>query len=540
MKIVVAEKISPAGINSLREKPGWTIVGPEEYGKDPGACLEDADALIVRSVVQANQHLLEKASKLRVIGRAGIGVDNVDVEYATKRGIVVMNTPGGNAIAVAELTIGLMVSLARNIPRADVTTRAGQWEKKSLQGTELNGKTLGVVGLGRIGAEVARRAQAMNLTVLAYDPYVSPEYAKKVNARLASLDEIWANADYVTFHVGLTEQTQGLVNAATLKKMKKGVRIINCARGELIDDAALAEALASGHVAGAALDVFAAEPPKGNPLLAAPNVIATPHIAGSTDEAQNAVGVQIAMQVRTYLTTGVAQNAVNLPSISELEYQQISPYLDVAERSAIVLALLLDGNLEEIHLAYSGPIAKWKTSLVRAAAIKGVLQQAAVETVNLINAPSLAGEIGVRVTDEVEEESEGPSEITIVLRSSRNEVSAKGIVVHRVSPRIIELNHVELEAPLDGHLLVITNRDLPGVVGKIGSLLGDNNVNIARFALGRELHAAKATRAGSAVAAGEANRAYAIINVDTRVPEPVLLTLRNMEEVIAAFPVSFA
>jgi len=535
MKIVVAEKISPSGIKSLREELGWTIVGPEEYAKDPAGCLQDAAALIVRSAVQANQQLIEKAPKLRVIGRAGIGVDNVDVDHATKRGIVVMNTPGGNAIAVAELTVGLMVALARNIPKADVTTRAGQWEKKSLQGTEVNGKTLGIVGLGRIGAEVARRALAMNMTVLAYDPYVSPDYAKRANVQLVSLDEIWANADYVTLHVGLTEQTQGLVNAATLKKMKKGVRIINCARGELIDDAALAEALASGHVAGAALDVFAKEPPKGNPLLTAPNVIATPHIAGSTDEAQNAVGVQIAAQVKTYLKTGVAQNAVNLPSVSDVEYQQISPYLEVAERSATLLALLLDGNLEEIHLTFSGPIARWKTSLVRSAAIKGVLQQAAVETVNLINAPALAEEIGVRVTDEVEE-SEGFSEITIVLRSNRNEVSAKGIVIHRTSPRIIELNGVELEAPLEGQILLIMNRDLPGVIGKIGSLLGDHNINIARFALGREVQAAKPAGAGAST---DANKAYAIINVDTRVQEPVLQALRNMEEVIAAIPVSF-
>ncbi len=324
------------------------------------------------------------------------------------------------------------------------------------------------------------------------------------------------------------------MNAATLQKMKEGVRIINCARGELVDDTALAEALASGHVAGAALDVFASEPPKGNPLLAAPNVIATPHIAGSTDEAQNAVGVQIAAQVKTYLKTGVAQNAVNLPSISEVEYQQISSYLEVAERTATVLALLLDGNLEEIHLTFTGPIARWKTRLVQAAAIKGVLQNAAVETVNLINAPSLAEELGVRVTSDLED-GEGPSEITIILRSNRNQASAKGMVIHGTSPRIIELNHVELEAPLEGHLLLIMNRDLPGVIGKIGSLLGDNNVNIARFALGREVHAAKAPAAAS-----EVNRAYAVIQIDTRVPEPVLEALRKMEEVIAAFPVSFA
>lgn len=539
MKIVIAEKISPAGIRSLSEEPAWMIVGPEEYVKDPAASLHDAQALIVRSAVQANQQLLEKAPKLRVIGRAGIGVDNVDVDYATKRGIVVMNTPGGNAIAVAELTIGLMVALARNIPRADLTTRAGQWEKKSLQGTELNGKTLGVVGLGRIGAEVARRSHAMNMAVLAYDPYVSPEHAKKLNVELVTLEEIWASADYLTLHVGLNAQTQGLVNASTLKKMRQGVRIINCARGELIEDEALAQALKSGHVAGAALDVFAAEPPGGNPLLNAPNVIATPHIAGSTNEAQNAVGVQIALQVKTYLKTGVAQNAVNLPSISEVEYQQISPYLDLAERTAILLAFLLDGNLEEIHVTFNGQIAQWKTSLVRFAAIKGVLQDAAVETVNLINAPSLAEERGLHVTEECDH-SQAPSEVGIILRSNRNEVSARATVVHGTSLRIVELNHVEIEAPLDGHVLVITNRDMPGVIGKIGSLLGHNNVNIARFALGREAQAAKAARAGAMPSGDQGNRAYAIINVDTRVPDRVLQALREMEEVVAAFPVSFA
>jgi D-3-phosphoglycerate dehydrogenase len=319
--------------------------------------------------------------------------------------------------------------------------------------------------------------------------------------------------------------------------MKKGVRIINCARGELIDDTALANALASGRVAGAAVDVFTVEPPKGNPLLSAPNIIATPHIAGSTDEAQNAVGVQIAMQLKTYLKTGVAQNAVNLPSISEVEYQQISPYLDVAERSAAVLALLLDGNLEQIHIHFAGPIAQWKTSLARAAAIKGVLQQAAAENVNLINAPSLAEELGIRVAEE-REPREGASEITVVLRSKSNEVSAKGTVVHGTSPRIVELNRVELEAPLEGHLIVITNRDLPGVIGKVGSILGESHVNIARFALGREAQISRA--AAVAVPGSREQRAFAVVQTDTRVPESVLQTLRAMEEVIAAFPVSFA
>jgi len=297
MKIVIAEKMSPAAIDLLRQEP-WELVLPEQAAGKLQEQLADADALIVRSAVQVDAALLAHATKLRVIGRAGVGVDNIDLEAATKKGIAVMNTPGANAVAVAEHTLGLMLSLARHLSRATETTRAGKWEKKSLEGTELRGKTLGVVGLGRIGMEVARRARAFQMEVVAHDPFIPVTVARDAGIRLASLEEVFAAADYLSLHVGLTPQTQGMINATSLAKMKKGVRIVNCARGELVDEAALAQALQSGHAGGAALDVFTEEPPKNSPLLSLPNVLCTPHIAGSTREAQEAVGIQIVMQVR--------------------------------------------------------------------------------------------------------------------------------------------------------------------------------------------------------------------------------------------------
>src|SRR5260370_1016007 len=314
MKIVLAEKTSSAAVTLFKEESGWTVITADQINGDLPKQISDADALLVRSAVDVNAGLLEHAQKLKVIGRAGVGVDNIDLDAATRMGIAVMNTPGANAVAVAEHTFALMLGLARHITRADVTTRAGKWEKKSLQGSELRGKTLGIVGLGRVGLEVAKRARAFSMEMIAHDPFVSASVARELGIRLASLDEVYAAADYLSLHVGLTPQTNGMINADSLKKMKKGVRLVNCARGELIDDAALAAALQSGHVAGAALDAFTEEPPKVSPLLALENVLATPHIAGSTHEAQDAVGMQIARQVKDYLKDGAIKNDVHVPS----------------------------------------------------------------------------------------------------------------------------------------------------------------------------------------------------------------------------------
>src|SRR3954465_6747466 len=399
MKIIVAEKIAPAALALLREEARWTVVGPESVNGNLPEQLEGADALIVRSAVFVDAAMLARAVKLRVIGRAGVGVDNIDVEAATKRGIAVMNTPGANAVAVAEHTFALMLALARHLPQADATTRAGKWEKKALQGTELRGKTLGIVGLGRIGVEVARLGKAFGIKVLAYDPFVSQQLARDLEIELIALDPLYAASDYISLHVGLTPHTTGMINATSIAKMKKGVRLVNCARGELIDDAALVAALNSGHVAGAALDVFSQEPPKESPLLAAPNVIATPHIAGSTNEAQELVGVQIALQVKEYLKRSVIQNAVNVPSLSDEEYKEMHPYIDLAEKLGLFVGQLSEGNVESITVTYHGKVAEWKTALLRNAALKGALKQS-IDSVNLVNAVSVASERGIQVQEQ--------------------------------------------------------------------------------------------------------------------------------------------
>src|SRR5271169_6108390 len=398
MKIVIAEKISASAVDLLRE-PRWVVITPDQIEGGLAAQLETADALIVRSAVQVNAELLAKARKLRVIGRAGVGVDNIELEPATRQGIAVMNTPGANAIAVAEHTLALMLAMARHIGRANELMHAGKWEKKSLQGTELRAKTLGIVGLGRIGMEVAKRAQSFGMKIVAHDPYVSAGLAQQLQITMVPLDELFAQADYITLHVGLTPQTQGMINADSLAKMKKGTRLVNCARGELLDDAAAVAALQSGQLGGAALDVFRDEPLKDSEYHEAPNVILTPHIAGSTNEAQDAVGVQIAMQVREYLLKGVIQNAVNVPSVTFEEYEEMLPYIGLAERLGTFLAQSGENGVEEITIAYGGDLSEWKTDLIRNAAVAGVLNQMAHEKANLVNARSIAEERGIRVNE---------------------------------------------------------------------------------------------------------------------------------------------
>jgi D-3-phosphoglycerate dehydrogenase len=485
MKIVLAEKVSPATLAVFQQEPGWNIVTPDQIKNGLAAELADADALVVRSAVQADAKLLESAPKLRVIGRAGVGVDNIDTDAATHRGIVVMNTPGANAVAVAELTLGLMISLARSIPRANATMHAGKWDKKSLQGQELRGKTLGIVGLGRIGLEVARRAASFGMTILGYDPFVAPVIARENNVTLVNIEDIFKSSDYLTLHVGLTTQTEGLINATSLKIMKKGIRIINCARGELIVEQDLAAAIASGHIGGAALDVFHQEPLKESPFHALDNVILSPHIAGATDEAQEAIGIQLAMQVRDYLKLGVVQNAVNLPSLSHEEYIELAPYIEMAERLGHFLSHSNSGNLENIQITYTGRIASGKTDLIRNAAIAGIF--ADTESVNRINAAAIAQERGVRIQEDKKEFTTGGagSVLKIVLHSSGGDTSASATVLHGTSPRLLTYDGIDIEAPLHGTLVSIRNHDVPGVVGRIGTILGEHSVNIANFALGR-------------------------------------------------------
>jgi len=526
MKIVLAEKVSPATLAVFAAEPGWEVLTHDQLPDGLPAALADADALVVRSAVQVDDALMEHAPKLRVVGRAGVGVDNIDADAATRRGIVVMNTPGANAVAVAELTIGLMLALARKLPAANSTTHAGKWEKKNLQGAELRGKTLGILGLGRIGLEVARRAKGFGLEIVGSDPFVSAAVARENGIKLVSLDELIATSDYITLHVGLTPQTAGVINPKSLAAMKKGVRIVNCARGELIDDAALVGALKSGHVAGAALDVFAVEPLKDSPYFELDNVILTPHIAGSTGEAQEAVGIQIAMQVREYLKLGVVQNAVNLPSLTHEEYVVLAPYIDLAARMGSFLAQAGKQGIEAIHLTYGGGLAEAKTDLVRNAAIEGLLQGS--ESVNRINAAAVAQERGIRVHEEKAESHRGGSAsvLQIELHTAAGTSHATATVIHGEQPRLLEFDGIDIETPLEGNLLVCRNFDVPGVIGKIGTILGQQGVNIANFALGRERSGPKPVKALS------------VVQVDAPVSAAVLEAIGTIGAMLEAKPVS--
>jgi D-3-phosphoglycerate dehydrogenase / 2-oxoglutarate reductase len=521
MKVVVAEKISSRALELLHE-PRWTVVTPEQLDGTLAAQIDSADALIVRSAVQVNAELLEGARKLRVIGRAGVGVDNIDLDFATRKGIAVMNTPGANAVAVAEHTLAMMLAMARHLCRADRLMHASKWEKKSLQGVELRGKTLGVVGLGRIGMEVARRARVFGMEIVAHDPFVSTVVAKEQGIRMANLEEVFAAADYLTLHVGVTPQTTGMMNAESLARMKPGARLVNCARGELVDETALVEALRQGRLAGAALDVFLEEPLNESPLQDLENVILTPHIAGSTDEAQEAVGYQIALQVKEYLKHGVIQNAVNVPSVSHDEYLELQPYILLAERLGSFLAQVGEGTLEEISLRYSGHIAEWKTELIRNAAIKGILTEALEEKANLVNAASIASSRGLRVHEARKAKSSRGgtgSVLSILLRSAAEEHIVKGAVLHGNTPRLLHVDGIDVEAPLERNLIYMRNRDVPGVIGRVGTILGEHRINIADFSLGRRLPNGKSDSPREAIA---------VVHVDGRVPDVVLSELRRV------------
>ena len=531
MKIVLAEKVSSSTLAVLASEPDWQILTADDVAKLPGKLTEalaDADALVVRSAVQVDDAMLEQAPKLRVIGRAGVGVDNIDADAATRRGIVVMNTPGANAVAVAELTLGLMLALARKLPQANNTMHAGKWEKKSLQGVELKGKTLGILGLGRIGLEVAKRARGFGLELVGHDPFVSAVVAREAGIKLVSTEELFATSDYLTLHVGPTPQTTGIINERTIATMRNGVRILNCARGELIEEAALAAGLLSGKIGGAALDVFTVEPPKESPFLGMPNVILTPHVAGSTDEAQEAIGIQLARQVREYLKLGVVQNAVNVASLTHEEYVLLAPFIDLAGRLGNFLSQAAPRNIEGIHLSYSGGLAEGKTDLIRNAAIAGLLAQS--EHVNRINAATIAQERGIRIVEEKKESIRGgaASVLSITIHDSAGSTKGSATVLHGDHPRLLAFDGMDIESPLEGSLLVCRNLDVPGVIGNIGTVLGQQGVNIANFALGRERGRERALENA------EPLKALSVVQVDEPVGTEVLEALAKIPNLLQA------
>lgn len=528
MKVLIAEPMAPAAIELFRAQPGWDIIvsNPKEYAQH----LADADALVVRSAVKVTQEVLSKAPKLRVVGRAGVGVDNVELPAATAAGVLVMNTPGGNAVSVAEHTIALMLSMARSIPQASVSTKAGKWEKKKFLGNEVRGKTLGVVGFGSIGREVVKRAAPFEMRILAHDPYVSSTTASDMHVELVDLKTLYAQSDYITLHMALTPETTKMLSTEAFAAMKDGVRIINCARGELIDTEALNAAMASGKVAGAGLDVFEKEPPPAElPLLAQENLIATPHIGGATEEAQEIVGIRIVEQMVEYLQRGVAINAVNMPALLPDQYRELAPYVTLAERLGAFAAHVSTGNPKAVRLVYFGRIAESNTNLIRNSGVAGVLNRSLARKANLVNSMQLASERGWTIEERHEKRITHVDSIRLELQTDSGRVAVDGSVVLGKA-RIVSIDDIAIEAPLSGYLTFLKNDDVPGVIGHVGNVLGQNGINIANFSLGRQ---------DQPIAEDHPLEAVSVVETDQVIPDPVLVDLLKNQAIKMARPVEF-
>ncbi len=485
-RVLISDKMDPNAAAIFRDR-GCEV--DEITGETPEqliARIGDYDGLAIRSSTKVTKAILAAAPRLKVIGRAGIGVDNVDIPAASAQGVVVMNTPFGNSITTAEHAIALMFALARQIPEADVSTQAGKWEKNRFMGVELTGKTLGLIGAGNIGSIVASRALGLKMKVVAFDPFLTPDRAIELGVEKVELDDLLARADFITLHTPLTDQTRGVLNAQTLAKTKKGVRIINCARGGLIDETALKAALDSGQVAGAALDVFETEPAKDSPLFGTPNFICTPHLGASTTEAQVNVALQVAEQMADYLVTGGVTNALNMPSLSAEEAPRVRPYMALAEKLGSLIGQLAHGNLSRIDIETEGAAAQLNPKPISAAVLAGLMARYS-QSVNMVNAPFLARERGLDVR-EVRHDRDGAYNtlLRVTVMTGQGERSVAGTLFGNGEPRLVELFGVKVEADLAGHMLYIVNEDAPGFIGRLGSTLGAAGVNIGTFHLGRQ------------------------------------------------------
>jgi D-3-phosphoglycerate dehydrogenase len=484
-RVLIADELSPAAVAVLEDRGILVDVRPGLAEADLAAVLGGYDGLAVRSATKVTARVLDAAGNLKVIGRAGIGVDNIDLAAATGRGVVVMNTPFGNSVTTAEHALALMLALARRVPAADRSTRAGKWEKSRFVGTELAGKVLGLIGCGNIGAIVADRAQGLKMRVIAYDPYLAPERALDLGVERVSFDDLLARADLISLHAPLTESTRNLLDRAALAGTKPGVRIVNCARGGLIDEAALYDAIKSGHVAGAALDVFADEPARDSPLFELDEVVVTPHLGASTAEAQEKVAVQIAEQIADYLTTGAVVNALNLPSISAEEAPRLRPYLTLAQQLGSFAGQLTETGLRAVTITYAGQAAQLNTQPLTAALLQGLLAPW-LASVNAVNAPVVARARNIAVTTVHREQAESyQTLIRLAVETERGERTVAGTLFHEERPRVIEVNGIETEAQLGPHMLYVRNEDKPGIIGALGKTLGDAGINIATFHLGR-------------------------------------------------------
>jgi D-3-phosphoglycerate dehydrogenase len=506
VRVLVTDSLAEEGLRLMRESHGVEVdVRPNLAGADLKAALAQSDGIIIRSGTQLTADVLDHPGRLRAIVRAGVGVDNIDVSAATHRGIVVMNTPGGNTVSTAEHTISLMMALSRNIPQANESLHSGRWDRNKFTGTQLAGKILGVVGLGRVGMAVAKRALGLEMKVIGFDPFMSPERAAQQGIETAiNLDDLIPRCDYITVHTPLTAETRALLGAPRIARMRRGVRLINCARGGIIDEAALAEAIRSGHVAGAALDVFEQEPPGAHPLLQLPNVIATPHLGASTAEAQVEVAVEAARLMVDFLTTGRVNFAVNMSPLDKTELAELRLYLDMARRLGLLHAQMDRGAIRRVKLNYRGEIAKRNTKLVTAAFTAGLLEHALVEGVNMVNAVLLAQERGIDVT---EEKSTEHGDFTTIIHSEveteRKHYVAASTVFGKQFLRLVRLGEFHLDAFLDGILLIFSHQDVPGIIGNIGTIFGRHGVNIAAMTVGR-------SKPGG--------QAIAVLNIDNEPP----------------------
>ncbi|ADP72161.1 D-3-phosphoglycerate dehydrogenase [Rhodomicrobium vannielii ATCC 17100] len=522
-RVLVADKLSPAAAEIFKNR-GIEVDTKIGLDKDQLAeIIGNYDGLAIRSATKVTEKVLASAERLKVVGRAGIGVDNVDVPAATARGVIVMNTPFGNSITTAEHAISLLMALARQIPEADRSTQAGKWEKSKFMGVEVTSKTLGIIGCGNIGSIVADRAQGLRMKVIAFDPFLTEERALDLGVERVSLEELFRRADFITLHTPLTEKTKNIINAQSIATMKKGVRIINCARGGLIVEQALADAIKAGHVAGAALDVFEVEPAKENVLFGLANVISTPHLGASTSEAQENVALQVAEQMADYLLTGAISNAVNFPSITAEEAPKLKPFVKLAELLGSFAGQLTEAAPNFIRLEYAGDVADMNTRALTSAAISGVLRH--FLHVNMVSGPAVAKERGIQV-EETKRGQEGAYEtyIRVTLKTEKQEISIAGTVFSDGKPRVIQINHVPMDAEFAPNMLFTVNADKPGHIGALGTLLGDEGVNIATFNLGRE---------------AQGGKAMALVTVDEPVSDATIQKALALPHVVRAARLSF-
>jgi D-3-phosphoglycerate dehydrogenase len=523
-RVLISDKMDPNAARIFREA-GVEVDEKPGLSKDElKAIIGEYDGLAIRSATKVTADLLDAATNLKVIGRAGIGVDNVEIPAATARGIVVMNTPFGNSITTAEHAVALMFALARQLPEADASTQGGKWEKNRFMGVELTAKTLGLIGCGNIGSIVADRALGLRMRVIAYDPFLTEERALDLGVEKVELESLLARADFITLHTPLTDQTRNILSAENLARTKKGVRIINCARGGLIDEAALKAGLESGHIAGAALDVFVEEPATANPLFGTPGLVATPHLGASTTEAQVNVALQVAEQMSDFLMRGGVTNALNMPSLSAEEAPRLKPYMALAERLGSLIGQLAHGGLDEISIETEGAAAELNQKPISSAVLAGLMRVHS-DTVNMVNAPFLARERGIDVR-EIRHEREGDYHtlVRVSVRTQEGEKSVAGTLFGNAAPRLVELFGVSVEAELAGDMIYIVNEDKPGFIGNVGRTLGEEDVNIATFHLGRR-------------AAGD--EAIALVAVDGRVESRIIGRLSALPSVKTVMPLRF-